>query len=76
MWVVEGLVRGIVAGCLELSESSGKTSHTVYHLFSISFSVRLSFWSVVKVFPDQLLRKGLEELGLASGSVMVSKSEE
>ena len=72
MWVVEGLVRGIVAGCLELSESFGKTSHTVYHLFSISFS----FWSVVKVFPDQLLRKGLEELGLASGSVMVSKSEE
>ena len=32
MQVVEGLVRGIVAGSIELSESSGKTSHTVFLL--------------------------------------------
>ena len=35
MQVVEGLVRGIVAGSIELSESSGRTSHTVF-LFDIS----------------------------------------
>ena len=40
MWVAEGLVRGIVAGSLGLSESSGKTSHTVYYSFSNSFSMR------------------------------------
>ena len=45
LWVVEGLVRGIVAGSLELPESSGKTSHTVSHSFLMSFSIRLSFWS-------------------------------
>ena len=29
--VVEGLVKGIVAGSVELSESSGKTSSTVQY---------------------------------------------
>ena len=31
MWLVEGLVRGIVAGSLGLFESSEKTSHTFSH---------------------------------------------
>ena len=35
-----GRVNGIVAGSLGLSESSGKTSHIVYHSFSNSFSMR------------------------------------
>ena len=41
-------MRGIVAGSLELSESSGKTSHTVFHSFSMSLSIRLSLWSAWK----------------------------
>ena len=44
MWVVEGLVRGIVEGSLGLCESSGKNSHTVSHSFLNSFSIRLSIW--------------------------------
>ena len=40
-----GLVRGIVASYLGLSESSEKTSQTVSHSFSNSFSMRLSLWS-------------------------------
>ena len=44
MWVVEGLVREIIAGSLGLSESFGKTSHIVFHSFSNSFSIRLSLW--------------------------------
>ena len=36
MWVVEWLVRGTIAGSLGLSESFGKTSHTVSHSFSNS----------------------------------------
>ena len=46
--VVKGWVRGIVAGSLELSESSGKTSHTVFRSFSMSLSIRLSLWSAWK----------------------------
>ena len=34
-----GLVRGIVAGSLGLSKSSGKTSYTIPHSFSNSFSM-------------------------------------
>ena len=41
-------MRGIVAGSLELFESSGKTSHTVSHSLSISFSISLSLWSAWK----------------------------
>ena len=37
---VEGLMRGIVAGSLGLSKSSGKTSHVVSHSFLNSFSMR------------------------------------
>ena len=49
MWVVKGLVRGIVSGSLGLSESSGKTSHIVsYSFFLNSFSIRLSYWSAWK----------------------------
>ena len=48
MLVVEGLVRGIAASSLGLSESPGKTSHTVSHSFSNSFSIRLSFWTIWK----------------------------
>ena len=44
VWVVEGLVRGIITGSLGLSESSGKTSHIVFHFFLNSFSIRLSLW--------------------------------
>ena len=40
MWVVEWLVRETIAGSLGLSESSGKTFHTVSHSFSNSFSMR------------------------------------
>ena len=48
MWVVEGLVGRIVAYSLGLSESYGKTSHTVSQSFSNSFSIRLSLWSTWK----------------------------
>ena len=40
VWEVEGLMGGIVAGSLGLSESSGKTSHIVYHSFLNPFSMR------------------------------------
>ena len=46
--VVEGLARRIVAGSFGLSERSRKTSHTVYHSFLNSFSLRLSLWSTWK----------------------------
>ena len=41
MWVVEWCARGTIAGSLGLSESSGKTSHTVSNSFWSSFSVRV-----------------------------------
>ena len=44
----EGLLSGIVAGSLKLSESSGKTSHTVSQSFLISFSIMLTFWFAKK----------------------------
>lgn len=40
--VVERLVREFIAGFLELFESSGKTSHTMSHAFSMS-AMRLLF---------------------------------
>ena len=43
VWGMEGLMRGIVAGSLGLSESSGKTSHTVSHSSSNSFPMREVF---------------------------------
>ena len=42
VWVVERLLREIIAGSLGLSKSSGKTSHTVFHSFSDSFSIRVA----------------------------------
>ena len=42
MQVVERLVREFIAGFLALFESSGKTSHTMYHAFSMS-AMRLLF---------------------------------
>ena len=42
MRLAEVLVKEIFAGSPELSESSGKTLHTLSHSFSIS-TVRLSF---------------------------------
>ena len=39
-WGMEGLMRGIVAGSLGLSESFEKTSNTVSHSSSNSFSIR------------------------------------
>ena len=41
--LAEVLVKEIFAGSPELSESFGKTLHTLSHSFSIS-TVRLSFW--------------------------------
>ena len=46
VWVVVELVRGVVAGSLGLFKSGGKTSNTVSHSFSNSFSIRLSLWLV------------------------------
>ena len=40
MWVVEWLARGTNAGSLGLSESVGKTHHTISHSLSISLSIR------------------------------------
>ena len=34
MWVLEGLLRGIVVGSVKLSQSYGKTYLTVSHSFS------------------------------------------
>ena len=51
MWVLEGLLRGIVVGSVKLSQSYGKTYLTVFHSFSFFFfffSIRLSFWSTWK----------------------------
>ena len=48
MWVLEGLLRGIVVGSVKLSESYGKTYLTVSHSFFFFFSIRLSFWSAWK----------------------------
>ena len=48
VWVVEGLVRGIIAGSLQLAESSGKTYHIVSHSFSSSFSIKLAVRSACK----------------------------
>ena len=67
VWVVEDLVRAIVAGSLELSKSSGKKSHTVSHSLSISFSFsRLSLWllwkeKVREVFVNQDFGRNLQE---------------
>ena len=36
MQVVEELIKGIVAGFMELFESSGKISHIMHHSFLIS----------------------------------------
>ena len=41
-------MRGFVADSLGLSASPGKTSNTVFHSFSNSFSIRLSLWSAWK----------------------------
>ena len=43
VWGMEGIMRGIVAGSLGLSESSGKTSHTVSYSSSNSFPMREVF---------------------------------
>ena len=43
VWGMEGLMRGIVAGSLGLSESPGKISHTVSHSSSNSFPMRVVF---------------------------------
>ena len=66
VWVVEDLVRAIVAGSLELSKSSGKKSNTVSHSLSISFSIRLSLWllwkeKVREVFVNQDFGRNLQE---------------
>ena len=45
-WVVEGLDGGFVAGFPEFMESSGRTSQTVSHSFSISTA--MWFWSAWK----------------------------
>ena len=37
MWVLEGLLRGIVVGSVKLSQSYGKTYLTVSHSFSFFF---------------------------------------
>ena len=40
MWVVEWYMRETIAGSLGLSESSGKTSHTISNSFLNFFSIR------------------------------------
>ena len=45
-WVLEGLGGGFVTGSPGFAESSGKTSQTVYHSFSISAAMH--FWSAWK----------------------------
>lgn len=41
--VVEGLIKRIVVGSLQLFEGSGKTFHTISHCF-LKSGMRLSFW--------------------------------
>ena len=50
-------MRGIVVGSLGLFESSGKTSHTVFHSFSMSFPTRgvVEVGEVAKVHLSKLL---------------------
>ena len=45
-WVLEGLGGGFITGSPGFAESSGKTSQTVYHSFSISATMH--FWSAWK----------------------------
>ena len=45
-WVLEGLGGGFITGSPGFAESSGKTSQTVYHSFSISAAMH--FWSAWK----------------------------
>ena len=42
-WVVEGLDSGFITGSTGFAKSSGKTSKTVYHSFSVS--TVMCFWS-------------------------------
>ena len=46
MWEMNGLMRGIVAGSLGLSESSGKTSHTDLLIWGNNVVNTLSFSDV------------------------------
>ena len=43
VWGMEGLMSGVAAGSLGLSESSGNTSHTVSNSSSNSFPMRRVF---------------------------------
>ena len=42
-WVIEGLDSGFITGSTGFAKSSGKTSETVYHSFSVS--TVMCFWS-------------------------------
>ena len=72
MWVVEGLARAIVAGSLELFQSSRKISQRVYILFQFAFSFvfqegfpsgrpeKKKVVGVAKLFLDQGVARSLE----------------
>ena len=72
-WMVEGLNGGFVAGSPGFVESSGKTSQTISHSFSISAAI--CFWSawkgelvnVVEVLTDESVEVW-EKLGLGTYS--------
>ena len=81
-WVVEGLNGGFVAGSPGFVESSGKTSQTVSHSFSISAAI--CFWSawkgevanVVEVLIDESVEVWEKlRLGTYSREGLVSASE-
>ena len=72
MWVVEGLARAIVAGSLELFQSSRKISQRVNILFQFAFSFvfqegfpsgrpeKKKVMGVAKLFLDQSVAGNLE----------------
>ena len=63
-------MRGTIAGSLGLSESSGKTSHTVSNSFSSSFSMR-----VVAGVAAMMWVKQQSSMSLISPLVLISRAQ-
>ena len=63
-------MRGTIAGSLGLSESSGKTSHTVSNSFSSSFSMRVGAGVV-----DVMWVKRQRSMSLISSLVLISRAQ-
>ena len=67
-WLMEELDRGIVAGSLRFSESSGKTSHnfslsrSLLAMCSCTWAWKEKVAKVVEAFTNQHVEKSVEEV--------------